>query len=387
MFQATLRFLEIFSAICACASIAYYCFCIWSAVKFLHAIKHARRPSDFQPSVSILKPLKGIDSSMYQAFRTHCLPDYREYEIIFGVSEADDPALKVVEELQKEFPGARIQSVVCEKELGTNVKVSNLVQMLEIATHEHIVVNDADISVPPNYLSRIMAPLADSKVGLVTCLYRGLPARSLCSRLEALGVSTDFVAGVLVAEQLEDGLSFGLGSTLAFRKRDLQAAGGFEKFLDYLADDYELGRSIAASGQKVVLSECVVQTSVGDYGWRQFFEHQLRWSRTIRDARRWGYLGFGVTFGIWWALLALMASRGAVWSWALLGVVLAARGAAAGLVGWRVLHDRTVLSFPYLIPVRDVAAFWTWLAGWFGGRVKWRGQEYVLKRGRLVRAG
>jgi len=384
VWQAIHKGFEIFFAVCACASIAYYCLCIWSGLKFIRTPRP--RVTEFRPPVSILKPLKGIEPGIYEAFRSHCLQDYHEYEIIFGVSEADDPALKVIQELRREFPHLRIQSVFCDRKLGTNLKVSNLAQMLQLAMHEHIVVNDADITVPLDYLTRIMRPLGDAMVGLVTCLYRGEAGQSLGSRLETLGISTDFAPGVMVAERLEGGLSFGLGSTLALRRKDLQACGGFEKFLDFLADDYELGRSIAAGGLKVILSNCVVQTNVGEYRWKQFFEHQLRWSRTIRDARKWGYLGFGMTFGIWWALLALIASAGAVWSWILFGAVLATRGTVAGLVGWQALHDRTVLRLPYLIPVKDVVGFWIWLAGWLGNRVKWRGQEYVLKGGRLTSA-
>ena len=166
-----------------------------------------------------------------------------------------------------------------------------------------------------------MAPLADSQVGLVTCLYRGLPVRTLGSRLESLGISTDFSAGVLAARQLEGGIRFGLGSTLAFRRRDLEAIGGFEAFVDYLADDYEIGRRIAAQGLKVELSDVVVETYLPAYTLRQFVDHQLRWGRTVRDSRRWGYLGLVLTFGIPWAAAGSVAQSWAFWAWALLAAV------------------------------------------------------------------
>ena len=185
---------------------------------------------------------------MYESFRSHCLQDYPEYEIIFGVSDADDPAIAFVERLKAEFPQIPIRLVFCLKNLGANTKVSNLAQMVTEAKYEHIVVNDSDIRVEAGYLRSVAAPLLDPKIGLVTCLYRGVASASLGSRLESLFISTDFSAGVLVARLLEGGIHFGLGSTLAFRRNDLASTGGFEALADYLADDYEIGRRIAALG-------------------------------------------------------------------------------------------------------------------------------------------
>ena len=386
MTAAILHFCETFFALCSSASAAYYLLCLWSAWKFSSASEGNSEPS-FIPPVSILKPVRGIDPGMYEAFCSHCRQHYGEFEIIFGVSEANDPALELVERLQREFPPVEIHYVVCGPAAGTNIKASNLAQMVKQAKHEHLVVNDSDISVPEDYLARVIAPLADKTNGLVTCLYRGIAGRTTPARLEALGISTDFAAGVLVAQQVEGDLSFALGSTMVFRKSDLAAAGGFEALQDFLADDYELGRRIVAQGKKVVLSRCVVETGIGDYTWGQFFDHQLRWARTVRDARRWGYLGFGVTFGAWWALLTLLAAGGATWAWALLVGILVLRDGVALMVGWRILADRTALNSVYLIPIRDIIGFWIWLAGWFGNRVKWRGQEFLLKNGRLVRPG
>ncbi len=225
--------------------------------------------------------------------------------------------------------------------------------MLPQAKYENILVNDSDIRVQPDYLQRVVAPLQDNQIGLVTCLYRGIASPTLGSRLEAIGISTDFAAGVLTARQLEGGIRFGLGSTLAFRRRDLEAIGGFEAIVDYLADDYEIGKRIAQRGLKVKLSEVVVETFLPAYTLRQFLDHQLRWGRAVRDSRRGGYLGLVLTFGLPWALLALALSHGALWAWILLAVVTSLRLAVAMVVGWSVLRDRQVLSLLALLPVRD----------------------------------
>src|ERR1700722_8538874 len=211
--QTVVRALEIIAALAAAGSLAYYALCLGSAASFLRKTRPSGQGAT--PPVSIFKPLKGADPEMYANFRSHCLQDYPEYEIIFGVSEPDDPAIKLVEQLQSEFPQRAINLIVCAQQLGANIKVSNLVQMLPEARYEHLLVNDSDIRVPPDYLRRVLGPLADAGVGLVACLYRGVANSTLGSRLEALGISTDFCPGVLVARQLE-GIKFALGSTMAF---------------------------------------------------------------------------------------------------------------------------------------------------------------------------
>ena len=297
------------------ASLAYYVLCLYGSARFLGERRAAgggarpTRPTPFTPAVSILKPLRGTDPEMYESFRSHCSQDYPQYEIIFGVSDADDPAIEFVERLRSEFPQIPIRLMMCPETLGGNIKVSNLAQMVTEAQYEHIVVNDSDIRVASNYLRDVVAPLADPEVGLVTCLYRGVASPSLGSRLESLSISTDFSAGVLVARLIEGGVHFGLGSTLVFRRTDLASTGGFEALADYLADDYEIGRRIAALGLKVELSGTVVETFLPRYDLKQFLDHQLRWARTIRDSRPGGYFGLVATFGLPWAFLALLCAE------------------------------------------------------------------------------
>jgi ceramide glucosyltransferase len=275
--------------------------------------------------------------------------------------------------------------VVCPEILGANVKVSNLMQMLPTARFDYLIVNDSDIRVEPDYLQRVTSPLANPQIGMVTCLYRGVAASTLGSRLESLGISTEFCAGVLVARQLEGGIRFGLGSTLAFRRADLETIGGFLPIVNHLADDYELGKRIALLGLGVELSDVVVETYLPPYRFSDFFAHQLRWARGVRDARTGGYVGLAFTFGIWWVIIAVVASAGTMWSWAALGSIAVLRLLVAMAVGGKVLRDRQVLKFAWLIPLRDLLAVAVWVASFAGRTVTWRGDRFILKNGKLTR--
>jgi len=379
--------IEIFATLAALSSVAYYLICLAGAARFLRD-RNAKAAQAFSylPPVSILKPLKGTDPDMYESFRSHCTLDYPEYEIIFGVSERDDPAIELVHKLQREFPQRSIRLVVGDLNLGTNRKVSTLAQMLPSARHDHLIVNDSDIRLEPDYLVRVMAPLFDPAVGMVTCLYRGVPHSTLGSWLEAAGISTDFAGGVLAAREIEKGIRFGLGSTLAFRRQDLAAIGGFESVLDYLADDYELGRRISQGGLRVQLSEVVVETFLPPYELGEYFDHQLRWARCIRDARRWGYVGVILTFGVPWALLALAVILGTNVSWGAAILALTMRIIVEAVLARSVLHHRRILRLLALIPVRDLVAVAVWLVSFAGHTVKWRGTSFTLKDGKLARA-
>ncbi len=364
----------------AIGGLAYYALAIVSASQF----PRDRQPStsNFTPGVSFLKPLRGSDPGMYKAFRSHCLQNYPDFEIIFGVSDPNDDAIRLVRQLQSEFPQRRIELVVADKSLGPNGKVSTLAQMLPLARFDYLIVNDSDIKLEPDYLRRVLAPLADPTVGMVTCLYRGIAERTLGSRLESLGISTDFAAGVLSARLLQ-GVKFGLGSTLAFPRSALEHIGGFMPLLDYLADDYQLGARIAAIGLEVVVSDVVVDHHLPAYYFGEFLDHQLRWARAVRDSRKLDYIGMGFTFGLPWALLAVLFARSATWSLALLALTFVVRLTMAFAVGSGVLRDRQLGRDWWLIPVRDLIALYIWFSSFAGHTIKWRGYEYVLKDGKL----
>lgn len=220
---------------------------------------------------------------------------------------------------------------------------------------------------------------------MVTCLYRGIAATGLGSQFESLGISTDFCAGVLVARLIEGGVRFGLGSTMAFRRVDLETIGGFKSIVDYLADDYELGRRISGLGSKVQLSDVVVETHLPAYDLRGFLAHQLRWARGLRDSRAGGYIGLVTTFGLMWALLAIVSAHAAPWSLLLFAATMLLRLGVAVVVGKSVLRDRQLLKHLWLLPLRDLMAVGLWLASFFGHTVTWRGDRFELKDGRLYR--
>jgi ceramide glucosyltransferase len=382
--------LGIVSAAAACSAIVYDLLCIGSALKFVRE-RRARLANGAKravptPPVSVLKPLRGTDPEMYESFRSHCLLDYPAYEILFAVHDPSDPALALIERLKVEFPERDIRELVFPSALGANLKVSNLAQMTPLTNYEYLVVNDSDIRVGRDYLRRVMAPFSDEQVGMVTCLYRGVAQSTIASKLEVLGISTDFCAGVLVAQALEGQLRFGLGSTLAFRKRDLERVGGFQGLVDHLADDYELGARISETGKRVQIADTVVDTLLPRYSWREFLRHQLRWARGIRHCRPWGYLGLAATYGVPWAALAVALAGGAWWAWVLLAVTLAARLSMAFVVGESVLGDGQVRYLWWLIPIRDCIGLTLWAAAYAGRTVHWRGDQFVLKNGKLTRA-
>lgn len=383
------------TALMTLAGIVYMALALWGARDFARS---ARRPESnpYAPDVTILKPVKGVDPRMDAGFVSHCEQVYAgRYEILFGVSAMDDPAVAEVQRLINEYPHVAIRLILCTERLGTSGKVSNLVQMLREARYEHVLINDSDILVSPHYLTRIMqcfgAPAKPGDlraVGMVTAPYIGRtgPKPRLWSRLEALGISTDFFPGVLTARKLEGGIRFGLGSTLAMTKTALDAAGGLEPLVESLADDYEMGARIAAAGYRVELANEVVETSVPDYNFRGFVDHQLRWSRTVRDSRKLGYLGLVVTYCVPWALATCIASGIAFESFTLLTLALLARIAVALSVGVGVLRDAQVLRDLWLLPVRDLFGLIFWLWSYAGDTIVWRGERFRLKSGHLEKA-
>ena len=331
------------------------------------------RGQDGAGRVSILKPVHGTDPALREAIRSHTVFS-GEYELLCGVSDPADPAISLLSEMTSEFPAVRV--VECRTKTA-NAKVGVLADLAAAARFPILIVNDADIRVEVDYMDRVTAPLADPRVGLVTCLYRP-GGTTFAARFEGLGVSTDFAPSALVA-RLVGVDEFAMGSTLAFRRADLNRMGGFAAIGEYLADDYQLGHRIHALGLKCVLSNAVVETGLSG-GWLDVWRHQVRWARTIRVSKPGGYLGLPATNGTLWSVI--LAAQG--W-WELAAVVLALRLWMALQAGWFVLRSRDVLKLWWLVPVRDLFAIAVWITGLFGNTVIWHGHELKLDReGRIL---
>jgi ceramide glucosyltransferase len=386
---------EALTTVLAVAGMGYFVAALVAGRLF---ISSRRRPvASYVPGISILKSLKGLDPGMLDAFRSHCRQDYAgEYELLFGVSSLEEPAVAAVRQLQTEFPEHAIRLIECPERLGSNGKVSTLVQMAVGARYEFLLVNDSDITVSSHYLTSVMTHFAPAEarpfqqasksVGLVTALYRGRAHGTLGSRLESLGIATDFIPSVLMARMLEGGLRYGLGSTLAVSREALSKIGGFEAIVDRLADDYEMGERIFKAGYRIALSSEVVETSVPAYDWRGFCDHQLRWLRTVRDARPGGYAGLLFTQGWSLALLNVVASGASPVSLWLLALCFFLRMSLAMMVGAEVLGDHEVLPALWLLPFRDLVATGLWIGGFASNTVVWRGERFEVRKGKLHRS-
>ncbi|MBI3667975.1 MAG: bacteriohopanetetrol glucosamine biosynthesis glycosyltransferase HpnI, partial [Acidobacteria bacterium] len=304
-----------------------------------------------------------------------------EFELLFAVRDPADPAIEEIRRLAAEFPEKRIEVFITDREFGPNDKVNGLARLRAECRHEALVIDDSDIRVGPDYLRRVVAPLADPSVGLVTCLYRGVPGGGLPSLLKALWLSTDFQVGVMVGRLL--GVPFALGATVVVRREQLDRADGFPALAPYLADDYRLGQAINELGARIVLSDYVVETVLTGESWRASWRHRIRWNKTVRACRPGGYFGLLLTFMVPLSLAALAVAP--TW-WPLAAAGLGLRLAAALAVGAGRLKDPLVPRYIFLLPAADFLSFALWLAGFFGRQVVWRGSRFQLEpSGRLKR--
>jgi ceramide glucosyltransferase len=369
----------------ALASFAYYLVAIVAALRFFRRGDAAALPADFTPPVSILKPIYGLDRDTYQNYASLCAQDYSDYEILFCVSDELDPAIPVIAKLASDFPQRRINLLIGSDPLGVSDKVNKLCRMAREAHHEILVVSDSDVRVESDYLRAVAAPFRDPAVGAVTCLYRGLTDGSLTANLEAIGNSTDFTAGVLVA-WLFAPVNFTLGATMATTKTRLAEIGGFESLVDHFSDDYELGNRIAARGHRVELSTFPVSIVYPQQTLADAFRHQLRWNVSIRFSRPAGHLGLIFTQALPLALLAAIVAPSAAWAISLLVGYLLLRGTSAWVVGVYGMRDAGVRRHMELLPLRDAFAFIVWVASFFPQRIHWRGREFYVRDKRLVPA-
>lgn len=367
------------------AANAYYLLSIVAGFRFFSRPR-ASEPGEFLP-VSIMIPLHGADFNAYQNYAELCRQDYPVYQIVFGVRDSRDSSVPIVRKLISDFPYRDIALVISDKTIGQNLKVSNLENMLARVKHEQIVIVDSDIRVGRDHLRKVLAPLSDPRVGLVTCLYRAAETPDFAAKLEAVGITAEFAAGVLMAWMLE-GVKFALGSTMATTRTRLEAIGGFHALGDYLADDFMLGNLIERDGYEVRLSHHVVETAMQPAGVRGMMRHQMRWARSTRISRPIGYLGLLLTYGTALALLNVAVDRASTFSLMLLAATLVIRLTMGWMIGVHWLGDRTLKKYFWLVPVRDLLSFLIWCVSWVGSRVEWRGRLFEVARdGKMVQVG
>lgn len=362
----------------------YYILALFSSVRFfLTASAEAREESGFEPPVSILKPVRGLDPDAYANFASFCRQDYPDYEILFCVGDTNDPVFPLLEQLIREFPKRRIRILIGSGRDAVNDKVAKLVRLVNEASHEHLVISDSDVRVKPDYLRIIIAPLANPKIGAVTCFYVPTEDTRWVQRLQDVGMVSDFYPGILVAKQL-DGVKFALGPTIGTTRTRLQAFGGYASLENRPADDLLVGRLIADQGYEVALLPYSIST-VPDYqSMKDLFLKRLRWITVMRHMRPWGHLGLIFTLGLPWALLAVAAHPTLAIATSYLGGYLLFRIALTAVVGAWGLRQRGVWGKLPLLPVWDALACLIWLVSFTRKSIRWRGQDYLIRKGELV---
>src|SRR5215470_4016885 len=336
------------------------------------------------PTISLLKPLRGADPELERHLESFFLQGYPSFEILFAVRRADDPAVAVVERLVARYPHIPTRLIFTGEPTYANAKVYSMEKMGEAARADILVITDSDTSVSKEYLRHIAVAFMPERVGAATNLYRGVSGADLWSKLEALGMSTEFMAGVVVANHLE-GMKFTLGSSMAIRRDCLGAIGGFAAMADYLADDFVLGQWASEAGYEVALLPHVVNHHATSLGFTSSFKHRLRWNRSSRFSRPAGYIGQGFTYGLPWALLLFLTAP-FWWSGSLLLAVFAARLWMAYELGLRLLDDRDARWRFWLIPLQDLLSLATWIGGFVGREVVWRNERYRLLEGGRFRS-
>lgn len=357
---------------------AYWAMAWWWARAFFARSNHTRNghrvcdAAPFLPGVSILKPVKGLDAHVWENFVSFCQQDYRQFEILFGVAEASDPAVKLIRQLQQSFPHVPIRLFIGAG-VGANPKAALLSRLEANAHGDVLVISDSDIRVSPDYLQRVVAPLRDPQVGLVTCPYRGMLAESLSARFESLYLDVTFLPAVMVADRL--GTILGLGATMALRRSDLAATGGYAALADHLMDDHQIASAMRKRGLRIHLSEYVASSVLGKTGFAEQWSREVRWSRGIRTVCHSGYAGILLTFITPIALASCLT--GGITSLVALGASVLLRWMIAWQVtGWLgCAEERPSLLW---LPIRDCLSFLVWCTGNFGSHVIWRGRRYRI---------
>jgi ceramide glucosyltransferase len=361
----------------------YYLIALFSSWQFFRRRERRNAAHNFTPPVSILKPIRGLDPDAFENFSSFCEQDYPDYEVLFCVGEEDDEVVPILQKLASDFPERRIRVLFGSGGRGSNDKVVKLARLVSEAQHEVVVISDSDVRVRPDYLRTVVAPLADPKVGAVTCFYASIEEKTFAESLQTIGMFSDFYVGILVARQL-DGVKFALGPTIATTRARLAGFGGYGAIDDRPADDLLVGRLIAEQGYEVELLPYTILT-VADYGsMRDLFHKRLRWIVVMRHMRPWGHLGLFLTQGLPWCLTAVAVHPSAGVALGYFGAYLVLRFTMTWMVGLWGLKQGSLWEKLGLIPVWDALAFFIWLTSFARNSIRWRDGEYYIRDGRLV---
>jgi ceramide glucosyltransferase len=351
---------------------------VYSVVAWLAVCSQVRAPpppGPGRPGVTLLKPLCGAEAETYACLRSFCDQAYPEFQVIFGIADEGDPVIGVAKRLQREFSHRDVQIIIDPEQHGSSRKVSNLVNMMPYARHDYLVVSDSDVYVTRDYLAKVVAPLQETGVGIVTCPYRGVSRGGLWSLLETLFINEWFMPSVQVAA-IAGSRSFAFGASIAVRRDVLSRVGGFMSIVNQLADDYRLGELTRGLGLRTVLSDVVVEIAVAERSFVELIGHELRWLRTIRAVRPRGYSFCFVTFTIPVALLGTCLSKGADSALTLLAVAAIARA----LLHFKTRHSSATVAQLMIVPFRDMLSLGLWSWGFLTRRVRWRNDHFHVTR-------
>jgi ceramide glucosyltransferase len=367
---------------------------VYLALTLVATVRHLRRarvaqaaasasPTASLPPVTIFKPVHGMEEQLAANLESFFQQDYPDYEVIFGVRDMENPAAKIAQEIRARYPRIPSRLIVSGPPAWPNAKVFSLDKMIAASSRQYFIISDSDVRVAPDFLRNVIPPLLEPTVGLVTCMYRGIPASDFWSWLEALGLSVEMSSGVMVADMIE-GMRFALGPAMAARRDAIEAIGGIAAVADYYSDDFELGNRIWAKGYKVILSHHIVCNVLTSRSPLRTMGDQLRWMKSTRYSRPAGHAGTGLTYAMPFGILGLISAAALGHPWLALELFALAyvnRVIQAVVVGWSVARDPRAVGLCWLYPLRDFFGFVAWAISYTSRDFYWRGETYRFGKG------
>ena len=360
-------------------SLGYLFFALIAVEHFNYKKNKKTIMENFQPSVTILKPIYGLDPDMLDNLRSFCQQDYPQYQVIFGIQDKNDPALSIVEEITKEFSESDVSYIISTERHGTNHKVSNLINMYPYIKHEYILIADSDMRVSKNFLTQVISPFSDTKIGAVTCLYNGIAKDKIASKLNAMFINNWFLPSVLISRILQP-MKYCLGATMIVKRNILKKIGGFESLSNHLADDYILGKLISNFGYKIHLSDYIVENIVEEASFKNLILHELRWARTLKRIEPLGYaltfLTDSLVLSIFAGITLFITTESFILLCLPIVITLSLRVLLHNSAN-KMINSKRVSEI-WLIPLRDILSFCIRIISYIGNSVRWRNNTFVV---------